>query len=128
MYAAFRAIDYQGRIYSGRETLNLENPLPFPKRYHQHYELRFLSEETSKIHVLHLQRRQAMYACIPENGGGFFEAVCPPSNATANSSDPPPPLSANEPEPWQWGFGSERVTRRATVGGALPWGKRKPPP
>jgi hypothetical protein len=34
-----------------------------------------------------------MYACIPENGGGFFEGVCTPSNATANFCDPPlPPL------------------------------------
>ena len=32
-----------------------------------------------------------MYACIPENGGGFFEGVCPPSNQAANSYDPPHP-------------------------------------
>jgi hypothetical protein len=30
-----------------------------------------------------------MYACIPEIGGGFFEGVCEPSNATAHSYDPP---------------------------------------
>ena len=36
-----------------------------------------------------------MYACIPENGGGFFKGVCTPSNATANSCDPPlPPLDS----------------------------------
>jgi len=32
-----------------------------------------------------------MYAYIPEIGGGFFEGVCAPSNATANFCDPPPP-------------------------------------
>jgi hypothetical protein len=32
-----------------------------------------------------------MYACTRETGGGFFEGVCPPSNATANFRDPPPP-------------------------------------
>ena len=37
-----------------------------------------------------------MYACIPENGGGFFEGVCTPSNATAHFCDPPPtPRFAN---------------------------------
>jgi hypothetical protein len=34
-----------------------------------------------------------MYACIPEIGGGFFEAVCAPSNATAIFRDPSPPYS-----------------------------------
>jgi hypothetical protein len=32
-----------------------------------------------------------MYACIPKIGGGFFEGVCTPSNATAHFRDPPPP-------------------------------------
>jgi hypothetical protein len=32
-----------------------------------------------------------MYACVPEIGGGFFEGVYAPSNATAHSCDPPPP-------------------------------------
>jgi hypothetical protein len=32
-----------------------------------------------------------MYACILETGRGFFEGVCPPSDATAHSRDPPPP-------------------------------------
>jgi len=32
-----------------------------------------------------------MYACIPEIGGGFFQVVCTPRNATAHSCDPPPP-------------------------------------
>src|SRR5215211_6046580 len=35
-----------------------------------------------------------MYACILEIGGGFFEGVCTPSNATANFRDPPPPLGS----------------------------------
>jgi len=32
-----------------------------------------------------------MYACIDGIGAGFFERVCPPSNATAHLHDPPPP-------------------------------------
>jgi hypothetical protein len=35
-----------------------------------------------------------MYACIPEIGGGFFEGVCAPSNATAYLNDPPLPLDS----------------------------------
>jgi hypothetical protein len=34
-----------------------------------------------------------MYACVPENGGGFFEGVSAPGNATAHLSDPPPTAS-----------------------------------
>jgi hypothetical protein len=60
-----------------------------------------------------------MYACIPEIGGGFFEVVCTPSDATANSYDPPPSLSAKGLEPWQWGSGPKWIMRRVTVGGAL---------
>ena len=30
-----------------------------------------------------------MYAYIPEIGCGFFEGVCPPSNATVNLRDSP---------------------------------------
>jgi hypothetical protein len=60
-----------------------------------------------------------MYACIPEIDDGFFEGVCPLSNATANFRDPPPPLSAKEPEPWQWGPGPMWIMRRVTVGGDL---------
>jgi hypothetical protein len=60
-----------------------------------------------------------MYACIRETGRGFFEGVCPPSNATANFHDPPPPLSAKEPEPWQWGSGPKWIMRHVTVGGPL---------
>jgi hypothetical protein len=37
-----------------------------------------------------------MYAYIPEIGGGFFEVVCTPSNATAHSYDPPPILAIRE--------------------------------
>jgi len=58
-----------------------------------------------------------MYACNCRTGCGFFEEVCPPSNATGNSYDPPPPLSAKEPEPWQWGSGPMWIMRRVTVGG-----------
>ena len=54
-----------------------------------------------------------MYACIPDIGGGFFQGVCTPSNAPVNFRDPP--LSAKELEPWQWGAGPKRITRRATV-------------
>jgi len=32
-----------------------------------------------------------MYACIPEIERGFFQGVCTPTNATANSYDPPHP-------------------------------------
>jgi hypothetical protein len=34
-----------------------------------------------------------MYACIPEIEHGFFEGVCPSSNATAHSCDPPHPAT-----------------------------------
>jgi hypothetical protein len=37
-----------------------------------------------------------MYACIPEDGGGFFEGVCTPSDATAHLCDPPPILAIRE--------------------------------
>src|SRR5215216_2032599 len=83
------------------------------------------SAEASKIHPL---RRQAMYACIPENGYGFFEGVCTPRNATAHSCDPPPPRNTKEPEPWQWDSGPKWITSRATVDDALAWGRGKPPP
>jgi hypothetical protein len=56
-----------------------------------------------------------MYACIPESGGGFFEGVCTPSNATAHSYDPP--RNAKEPEPRYWNSGPKRVMRRSTVRG-----------
>jgi hypothetical protein len=32
-----------------------------------------------------------MYACIPEDGGGFFEVACTLRYTTANFHDPPPP-------------------------------------
>ena len=38
-----------------------------------------------------------MYACIPQNTGGFFEVACTPSNATANIRDPSPKPFANWP-------------------------------
>jgi hypothetical protein len=56
-----------------------------------------------------------MYACTPEIERGFFEGVCTPSNATANSCDPPPPRYAIELEPWQWGSGPIWIMRRVTV-------------
>jgi len=40
-----------------------------------------------------------MYACISETGSGFFEGVCAPSNATANSRDPPPPRNTKTGAP-----------------------------
>jgi len=52
-----------------------------------------------------------MYACIPENGGGFFEGACTPSNATANFCDPPPPRDTKEPEPHRQGSGPKWITR-----------------
>src|SRR5215204_46884 len=72
--------------------------LASPERYDKRYEAHFLSpgKVTPDIHLL---RRQAMYACVPENGCGFFEGVCTPSNATAHSCDPPPPRNTKEPEP-----------------------------
>jgi hypothetical protein len=45
-----------------------------------------------------------------------------------SSRPTPPPRNAKEPEPWEWGSGSKRITRRATVGGVVAWGRRKPPP
>jgi hypothetical protein len=38
-----------------------------------------------------LVRLEAMYACVSESGGGFFEGVYAPSNATAYFYDLPPP-------------------------------------
>jgi hypothetical protein len=60
-----------------------------------------------------------MYACIRGTGRGYLEGVCTPSNATAHIRDPPPPRNAKQPEPWQWNSGPKRITRRATVDGAL---------
>jgi hypothetical protein len=60
-----------------------------------------------------------MYACIPENGGGFFEGVYPPSTTTACPRDPPPPPNTKEPEPRQWDSGPKWITSGATVDGAL---------
>ena len=43
-----------------------------------------------------------MYTCVPENGGGFFEGVRSPSNATAHLHDPP--------LPWHSRIGSGRCS------------------
>ena len=50
---------------------------------------------------IHLAQEQAIYACIPEIGRGFFAGVCTPRNATGNLRDPPPPRNTKLPEPWQ---------------------------
>ena len=42
---------------------------------------------------------QAMYACIPEVGRGFFEGNCTPSDATALSHDPPHPVTRKDRNP-----------------------------
>ena len=60
-----------------------------------------------------------MYSCVHESGLGFFEGVCAPSIATANSRDPPPPPNTREPEPHCQGSGPKKITRRATVDGDL---------
>ena len=60
-----------------------------------------------------------MYAWIPEIGSGFFEGVCTLSEQARISSDPPPPPNAKETEPHNQDSGPERITRCATVGGAL---------
>jgi hypothetical protein len=73
----------------------------------------------------HLSRAQAMYACIPDMGGGFFARVCTPGNATANIGDPP--RDTKEPESPCQDSGPKWITRRATVDGALAWGRGKPP-
>ena len=44
-------------------------------------------------------RTQAMYACVLENGLGFFEGMCTPSNATDHFCDPPPPRNARNRSP-----------------------------
>ena len=72
--------------------------------------------------------RLIRHACIHEDWAGFFEVVCTPSTITANFRDPPPPRNTKGPEPWLWGSGLKRITRRATVGGALAWGRGRPPP
>src|SRR5215218_8560295 len=40
-----------------------------------------------------------LYQTDSEIGGGFFEGVCTPSNATTNFCDPPLPRNTKEPEP-----------------------------
>src|SRR5215216_689374 len=52
-----------------------------------------------------------MYACINETGGGFFEGVCAPSNATANSYDPPHPSARKNRSPAN-GTPARRGSRR----------------
>jgi len=69
-----------------------------------------------------------MYACIRRIGGGFFDVVCTPSNATAHSCDPPPSRYPKEPEPRQGGSGPKWIRRCAIVDGALAWGRGKPQP
>src|SRR5215217_6910548 len=68
-----------------------------------------------------------MYACFLETGCGFFCGVCTPSNATANSYDPPHPQCKETGAPLP-GLRLEVDTPRATVDGALAWGRGKPPP
>jgi hypothetical protein len=77
---------------------------------------------------IHLPQEQAMYACIRRIGGGFFDVVCTPSNATAHSCDPPPSRYPKEPEPRQGGSGPKWIRRCAIVDGALAWGRGKPQP
>jgi hypothetical protein len=83
----------------------------------------FLTDEVRRIHLL---RMQAMYACIPEIGCGFFEGACTPSNATANSYGPPPPRNAKGPVSHWRGSGPMWITSRSAVGGALVWDRGKP--
>ena len=59
-----------------------------------------------------------MYACILETVCGFFEVVCLRSTTVACLLDPPP-RNTKEPEPHWQGSGPKRITRRATVEGAL---------
>jgi hypothetical protein len=40
-----------------------------------------------------------MYACVRRTGRGFFEGVCPPSNATADFRDPPYPATRKNRSP-----------------------------
>src|SRR5919107_6100809 len=52
--------------------------------------------------------------------------MCTPSNATTNFCDPP--HNTEEPEPDCRGSGPKWITRRATVGVDLAWGRGKPQP
>ena len=76
--------------------------LASPKRYDKRYDARFLPQvgRTTRIRLL---RRQAMYACVPEIGGGFFAGVCARENRLTFRVTPPPPINQEE--------GSETVTR-----------------
>src|SRR5829696_711386 len=47
-----------------------------------------------------------MYDCVPENGGGFFEGACAPSNATAHLRDPPPPTLDSRTGSGRYSFSS----------------------
>ena len=50
--------------------------------------MNFVELREGEVRRIHLPRRQAMYACIPEIERGFFQGVCAPSNASANFRDP----------------------------------------
>jgi hypothetical protein len=56
-----------------------------------------------------------MYACILEIEPGFFEEVCPSSNATAHSCDPPHPATQRNRSPGN-GTPAQSGSRAA-----LPW-------
>ena len=63
-----------------------------------------------------------MYACLRSIFAGCAHpAVRPPISETPTSQH-------KEPEPHSQGSGPKWITRRDNVGGALAWGRRKPPP
>src|SRR5215208_6122149 len=55
---------------------------------------RSFSARMSRTPQIHLSSKLAMYACISEIGGGFFEGVCAPDDRLHISSDPPLPLDS----------------------------------
>jgi hypothetical protein len=51
----------------------------------------FSERRSADLTKIHLPIEQAMYACTPEIGGGFFEGVCALSDQACISADPPHP-------------------------------------
>src|SRR5829696_463198 len=58
---------------------------------HLHTPLLFTSVSLWYVRFCTMFPRLSDVCLHPEIGRGFFEGVCPPSNATAHSCDPPPP-------------------------------------
>jgi hypothetical protein len=75
----------------------------------------FYERRSAELTKIHLSIGQAMYACIHETGGRFFEGVCAPNNATAIFRDPPYPATRKNRSP------ITRTPARSESRAELPW-------